>query len=197
VYATGSARTIGNFDVVECLKSASSLLEKFGGHKQAAGLTAKTENLSALYEKILEFARGSGADTLDAEVVTWLDAEVSHRELALDTADQLMHLEPHGVGNSKPQFLIRGLTLLALRRVGNGGKHAQLTFKTQHGTIDGISFSGGEFWSRIAPGSLVDIAAELLLDTWQGRRKMKLRVCDIVSNQENPLVQLLPELAVA
>lgn len=197
IFATGSARTTGNFDVVECLKSARDVLEKFGGHKQAAGLTVKTENLPLFYEKILVFAQTSGAESLETEIPSWLDAEIAHRELVLETADKLAALEPHGVGNSKPQFFISGLTLLAVRRVGSGGKHAQLTFKTKYGTIDGISFSGGEFWSHIAPGSVVDISAELLVDSWQGRKRVKLRVCDLITNQENPLVRLLPELAIS
>ena len=183
--ATGSARTVGEFDVVEALKFASDYLIRFGGHKQAAGLTLKNENLEKFYQKILEFAETNLRDE-DIEQKLLLDAELAAVDLSLATCSLLLQLEPFGVDNHKPKFLIPQMEIISVKQVGKTGQHAQLQLKKDNQNISSIAFNFNLLEKNLNIGDTVDGAAELMQDDWNGNSKVKLRVID-VRNQANIL----------
>lgn len=174
---TGSARTYGNFDMVEALKATAEHLLKFGGHKQAAGLTLATHNLDAFRVAIARYA-AAHMSVEESDVVLELDAELSPAELHLDFFDLLEELQPFGVGNPKPLFLLQDLELQGAKKVGND-KHAQLTFSVAGQPVQGIAFNMAYVCDTVPLGSAVDVAAELIADTWNGMRRLKLRVVDL------------------
>lgn len=174
---TGSARTYGSFDMVEALKATATHLLKFGGHKQAAGLTLATENLESFRVALSRYAN-EHMSTVGQETVLELDAELSSEDLSLDFFDKLEELQPFGVGNPKPIFLIHNAELTGAKKVGND-KHAQLTFSVEGRPLQGIAFSMAYVCDTVPLGSTVDIAGELIADTWNGMRRLKLRVVDI------------------
>jgi single-stranded-DNA-specific exonuclease len=174
---TGSARTVGEFDVVEALKFSSDYLLRFGGHKQAAGLTLKTKNLEKFYQKILEYAEANIKDD-DLQKQLLLDAELLYEDLTLKTCDLLNQMEPFGVDNVKPKFLVRNLNVVFTRGVGKDGSHLQLRLRASGFEVDGILFNCGDFAKTLQMGDTIDVAAELLEDSWNGNRKIKLRIID-------------------
>ncbi len=174
--ATGSARTVGDFSIIEALKKASGYLERFGGHTQAAGLTLKNENLEVFYQAVLSYAETNFS--LKPKVLE-LDAELKVSELNFYTYGLIEKLEPFGVGNPKPKFIIKNLFLNSVKQVGEGGKHAQVVFDWNEGQIGAIGFNMTKSLEQYRTGSEVNVACELIVDFYKGSRKLKLKLMDI------------------
>lgn len=176
--STGSARTVGEFSVVEALKAGGEFLTRFGGHQQAAGLTLKTEHYEAFYQKVLEYADQNLSEE-DLLPQLPLEAEIFARDLNLETLAMLSLFEPFGVGNPHPKFLLKNVLLEALRTVGAASQHVQFGFRADDHTISGIGFNMAYVEKFAKVGDTVDIACELIEDNWNGRKGVKLRVVDI------------------
>jgi single-stranded-DNA-specific exonuclease len=182
IEATGSVRTSGEFDVVAALKSAALLLTRFGGHKQAAGLTLPSNKLDEFYSLILKYAEENPLP--ESEPVLPIDAELREEDLTLDGLDQITQLEPFGAGNPKPRFMVRNATLTSSRLVGNDQKHLQMQVLVGERTIDCIAFNMGYWADKLTLGSRLDLAGELIGDTWQGTKKLKLKLIDIAPHEQ-------------
>jgi single-stranded-DNA-specific exonuclease len=178
IESTGSARSGGGFNMIEALKAAQHLLVRFGGHKQAAGLTVRTEHVETLYEKILEFAEQHAYENVDDKILE-LEAELSEPQLNLQTHELIAQFEPFGVNNPKPKFLIRGAKVITKRAVGAEQKHLQMQLLIGNMTIDTIGFNLAYLAAKLDGYTMIDIAAETLADTWNGTTKFKLRIIDI------------------
>lgn len=176
--ATGSARTVGEFNVVEALKHAAEYLVKFGGHQQAAGLSLKTENFEKFYMKVLEYAEKNLSEA-DLVPTLSLEAELSESDLQATTYQLLASLEPFGVGNPKPKFLIKDLVIQSTRAVGAVSQHLQLNLKKGATAISAIAFNQGFLEKTLKVGNTIEVAAELIEDNWNGRNGVKLRIIDI------------------
>jgi single-stranded-DNA-specific exonuclease len=176
--STGSARTVGEFNVVEALKYASEHLVRFGGHKQAAGLTLKTASYEIFYQMVLEYADKELTEQ-DLQHTLYLEAELSESDFQLSTFNLITQFEPFGVGNPKPKFLVQGLELLQIRPVGAKKQHMQFFFQKGNKKIAGIGFNMPYIEKTFKVGDTVDVAAELIEDTWNGRQGVKLRVVDV------------------
>jgi single-stranded-DNA-specific exonuclease len=174
--ATGSARTVGEFDVVEALKYASKNLTRFGGHKQAAGLTLETKNLDNFYQQLLDYAE---KNVVNGDRVLHLDAELEESQLSIVTCQMLQSFSPFGVGNPAPKFLISGLEVVGVRTVGKQLTHLQLQLKKGNTKISAIGFGFGAFAKNLNLGNTIDVAGELIEDGWNGRREVKIRIVDI------------------
>ncbi len=175
--ATGSARSVGEFNVVEALKHSSSHLVRFGGHKQAAGLTLEVGNFENFYRSMLDFADSNMAE--DDGPVLQVDSELNSDELSVMNYQLLQQLEPYGVGNPKPKFLVKNVKIQSKRLVGQEGQHLQMQLEAWGNLISSIAFNFGERSKTLNVGDEIDIACELLLDTWNGRENLKLRILDI------------------
>lgn len=176
--STGSAR-VGNssFDIVECLKAVQSKLVKFGGHKQAAGLTAKTSELDALYLEILRYADEHPAESGSPTVS--VDATLSEQDLSLSAYEDILLLEPYGAGNTRPIFAIEGARVAGFKAVGARQQHLQLKVVLGDTTMDCIGFNMAYLAPRLDFGKKISLAGELMADSWQGVKKLKMRLIDI------------------
>lgn len=177
VESTGSARTGNNFNIVEALKSASHLLVKFGGHKQAAGLTVRTEHIEVLYEALLNYAEQTQFE--NEEPVLEIDTVIKETDVTLATQEQVSVFEPFGIGNPKPVFMIEGARVVSTRTVGKEQQHLQMTLAIGNVLIDSIAFSMGYLANKLDSNAIIDVAVELLSDEWGGTRKLKLRIIDV------------------
>jgi len=179
--STGSARTVGEFDIMKALKSVSDQLVRFGGHKQAAGLTLETDKFEEFYQQLLRYAETHLKEE-DLQRSLVLDAELSSAYLTLDTLEELKKFEPFGTGNPRPKFAINDCKVLAFRVVGANGQHLQMTLEKNNTTVPSVAFGWGKFAQNLKIGDTINIAAELMEDGWNGRREVKLRVIDIKQN---------------
>lgn len=176
--STGSAR-VGStsFNIVECLKACKSRLVKFGGHKQAAGLTVKTAELSELYSDILKYA--DEHPTEDGPPALEIDAALAEEDLNLTVFDDISQLEPYGAGNTRPVFTVEDCRIISFKAVGATQQHLQIKVILGEAVLDCVGFSMGYLAPRLDVGNKLSIAGELMADTWQGLKKLKMRLIDI------------------
>ena len=171
---TGSARSVGEFDIVAALKHSGHYLVRFGGHKQAAGLTLEDANFEPFYRSLLEYAEiNLSADDLERSLE--LEAELMPESLTLKVFDNLKLLGPFGVGNPSPKFLLKNARIVSQKQVGADGRHLQMQIVTGEKTLPGIAFS----FKPVSLDKSCDIACELLEDGWNGRKQLKLKIIDI------------------
>jgi single-stranded-DNA-specific exonuclease len=175
---TGSARTAGGFDILEAIKFASVHTVRFGGHKQAAGLTVKFEEFESFYGKLLEYAETKVTEESSKKILE-LEAELFGLDLTPNTCSLIANLEPFGVDNNRPKFLLSTVKILSSRTVGAAGKHTQYQLKKDNITLPGIAFNSATLEKNFKVGDTVDAACELILDEWNGRKVLKLRVIDM------------------
>lgn len=178
--AHGSARTVGDFHLLNALENCSDIFVQFGGHAAAAGLQIETSRVDELRKRLDEFTRTAlgGSDPMP---VLNIDAVVTTDTLGLDLLDRLSCLEPFGVGNSKPVFVTRGLTLLRDPLVM---KERHLKFDLADANRkrfeavwwDGVERSNGQ---TFAPGTGIELAYTADANTWQGVRRLQLVVEDL------------------
>lgn len=181
----GSGRSVKGMNLVENLERCSSLLEKFGGHELAAGLSIKRENLPEFKHRINECAREclKGAKiqpTLEA------DCELYPADLTMEQANELYYLEPYGVSNMPPAFIIRNLLIQETALVG-GGKHTRLTLKLGTGSVTAMCFRHNLTELDIYPGDFVDVMFNLDINEFRNQKTLQLLIKDIrlTSNQND------------
>jgi len=173
--ATGSARSIEGFSLHRALARVSHLLDHYGGHDRAAGLTLKTSNIRTLSEEIERMAWESLGDSEPAPCLE-IDAEVPLHALDLETVKRLEDLSPFGSGNPSPLFYSPGLTVLESAIVGE--RHLKLKVRQAGEIREAIGFG-------LAPYHPLDIGTSIhLVHTpgihyWQGRGRVQLRVVDL------------------
>ncbi len=169
---TGSARTAGEFNLIEALKFSSEHLVKFGGHKQAAGLSLQINKFELFYQKILEHAQTNIGE--NQQKVLELEAELNASQLSIVNCQLLNLLEPYGVHNVRPRFLVPNVKILSQRQVGSQSQHLQLQIKVGEKILPAIAFN-----FKPIEQSEVDIACELIEDGWNGRNEVKLKIVDV------------------
>ena len=168
----GSGRSIERFDLHAALVECGPLLERYGGHRMAAGLTIRRERVAAFRERLNAVARASLApDDLGPE--QRVDLELVEGEVSDDLERWGRHLEPCGMGNPAPVFGIRGARLRAPRRVGSN--HLKATLDGVGRGLDAIAFN---WYDRAGglEGMPVDVAFRLERNEWQGRSTLQARV---------------------
>ena len=145
----GSARSAGEIDIYKALSQCADLFERFGGHRQAAGLTLKRENLEAFAQRLSQaVAEQNGGKPVKPTVVC--DGKLTLREVTEETVRWLEKLEPFGMGNSAPRFLCEDAQALSLRAVGAEGRHLKCSFRQGSELRDGIFFGGGTWAGKTA-----------------------------------------------
>ena len=173
----GSGRSVKGMNLVEALASCSDLLEKFGGHELAAGLSVKRKNLPALRERLCEYAR-THIDTTDLSPTLEADAELFPEDITIRQADEFAYLEPFGVGNTAPVFIIRNAEIADVTSVGEG-KHSKLTVKLNTQNVTAMCFRCTLEELDFYPGDRVDIAFALDVNEYMNVRSVQLLVREI------------------
>lgn len=175
--AKGSGRSVTGFNLFGALEYSSGLLEKFGGHELAAGLTIKTDNIEAFREKINEFAK----DHMDDEILTptiSLDAAIKVNYITLDTVHDINKLQPFGVNNPTPTFAVRNIKIHRIS-VMSEGRHLRMTLFKDGKYLDSVGFGMGEFYSYLNEGDYIDVAFALDINDYKGFQNVQLILKDI------------------
>ncbi|HUZ14784.1 MAG TPA: single-stranded-DNA-specific exonuclease RecJ [Gaiellaceae bacterium] len=164
----GSGRSIPSFDLHGAFGACSELLGRWGGHRAAAGLSIKAENVDAFAAAFARHAEGA-LDESDLEPVTRIDAIVGRDEqLSLDLCAELARLAPFGLGNPAPTLLAAGVGVADLATVGDG-KH--LRFRIRRSGRDGgsaIAFGQGPRLDSFRLDDRYDVAFRLEENHWNG-----------------------------
>lgn len=115
--ATGSARSIKGFSIFDTLVECSDLLGKFGGHEQAAGLSMNKDNIDKLRNKVNEIANFNLSDEDMIENIN-VEFELNEDSIDFNLIEELHNLEPFGVSNPTPKFIIRNMEVRSIFRMG-------------------------------------------------------------------------------
>lgn len=180
--AKGSARSITGFDMYEALTSCASLLDHFGGHAAAAGMSFQAERIDQLRDGLNAYA----VERLKPEqLVPQLQADVtcSLADVPIACIEELAMLAPYGMGNPTPKFVITDLQISDIRTMGKESQHLKLALTQVQDeiscSIEGVAFSKGNLSPWMTVGATVDTLAELSVNEWNGVRKPQLLMRDV------------------
>ena len=137
--ARASGRSIPEFDLADAFTGCGELFLRFGGHRGAAGFTARTDLLPAIRGR-LQSAAVPALRGVSLTPVLHIDAEVAVKDLLGDTFEFLRSLAPFGDGNPPPVFMTSGVEATSARQMGSEGKHLRLTLKENGVTWDAVAF---------------------------------------------------------
>ncbi|KXG78210.1 Single-stranded-DNA-specific exonuclease RecJ [Fervidicola ferrireducens] len=173
----GSARSIPGFNIFEALKQLSGMLDKFGGHEQAAGFTIKVNEIENFRSKINELAKSIAKDSWEMKLK--IDMELTPEELTTELAEQLELLKPFGFGNPKPVFVCRNMSIEQIKTVGEKENHLKIRLKKREKEFSAIGFNFGNYKNQLEIAPLIDVAFWLELNEWEGNKKLQLNLKDI------------------
>lgn len=178
----GSGRSVEGFHLYDALRECAPLLEGFGGHRMAAGLSVRRERIEEFARRLRELA------------VTRIEAAREPPDLAIDLelplaavgpelADALRHLGPHGAGNPPPVLAVRNVRLDSPAAVGKEGAHLQATLRDGEAALRAIGFGYGDRLAELRPDDHWDVAFHLERDAWRGRERLQARLLDVRSSR--------------
>ena len=172
----GSGRSIEGFDLHEAVSECSDMLLKFGGHEMAIGLSISEELIEKFTDKLNEIAESKNIKELQPTLP--VEAEITSKEISMDTIKELEALKPYGEGNPMPLFVYRNAKVDGVRLLSNE-KHLKLTLKEDSNIFDAIAFNMDNKKYSIKQGDKVDVLHSLEINTFNGIQKVQLNVKDI------------------
>ena len=175
--AVGSARSVAGFDLVAALGHARELLQKYGGHTQAAGFTLESKNLTDFHLKLLDYA--DQVNLALAEPMLEADLEMAAADVNWEVLEYLEKMAPFGYGNPKPKFLGRDFEVLEYRVVGAQNQHLKLKVRYGEHRLPAIAFNQGFLFGQLQVGRKFDAIFELSQNEWNGNKELELKFFDI------------------
>jgi single-stranded-DNA-specific exonuclease len=169
----GSARSIRGLHLSNSLQRCEHLLEKFGGHEYAGGLSIREGNFP-LFRTQFEAIAQEQLTSEDLVPLLEIDGTLSFAEISFDLATHIEKLEPFGIGNPEPVFMSAGVEVLE-RKDFNGG--ARFRLKQGEKTLSGVAFRREQSPALVA-GAKVDLAYRLAKNEWNGTFALELNVAD-------------------
>ncbi len=172
----GSARSVREFDIYEALKKCEDLLEKFGGHKYAAGLQLSSNNFEKFCER---FEKVVSESILEDQLIRELtiDAELDLNDISWSFYNILQQFAPFGPGNMTPLFMSRNLTNSGSRIVSD--KHLKFALANESNTrVNGIGFDMKHHLPTVTEQK-IDVVYSLEINEWQGNKNIEWRVRDV------------------
>jgi single-stranded-DNA-specific exonuclease len=175
--AHGSCRSIPSFNMLAALESCGEVMSKFGGHKQAAGLTLETGRIRELRARVNDFADERLAPD-DLRPRLWIDGSLTFRSINEQVVSELSTLAPFGAGNPCPIFRTSRVEIVdGPRRLKE--RHLKMAFKQDGRILRGIAWRASERESFVAEHrAAIDLAFSLENDTYNGERYLQLSVAD-------------------
>ncbi len=182
--ATGSARSVDGFDLYKAIEACSDLLDSFGGHMYAAGLTMKIENIPMFIDR---FEKVVSESILPHQMIPQIeiDAEIMLRQITPKFYSILKQFTPHGPGNMKPVFVTRNVFDYGTSKlVGKDRDHLKLELIEEHSgsIVQGIGFSMGGFMERVKGGEPFDVCYTIEENVYNGTTSLQIMVKDIRFN---------------
>jgi single-stranded-DNA-specific exonuclease len=184
---TGSARSVHGFDLYDAIESCSDLLENFGGHLYAAGLTLKEENLMTFCERIEKSISKAIIPEMQTPVVD-VDARLNFSQITPKFLRILKQFQPFGPGNSAPVFLTENVYDNGMgRKVGAEGGHLKLELIQEshpYHHISAIGFNMAYFFDHIKAGNPIDVCYSIVENYYRGAANTQLRIKDMHERDE-------------
>ena len=173
--AKGSARSIRGINIVEIIREVRGDLLSVGGHPLAAGFSLTTSNVELVTQRLLAVAQAK----IDPQLLVKtkrVECELPHPLATLSTAQELTKFEPFGMGNMRPRFLLKNISILDVRTLGKSGKHCKLLIALETGTqVPVLWWNCGEI-DQQELASRTELAVKLDSNEWHGKQSLQLVV---------------------
>lgn len=174
----GSGRSVKGFNLVTALAECEDLLEKYGGHELAAGLSLRRGNLDSFRERLNQYARPILNNLENIQVIE-ADKIISADDLTLNFANELSSLiEPCGQHNPMPAFIMTDVNITSVRGIG-AGKHIKLILEKGGKKFTGLWFGVAESQNRFKVGDMVDVLFTVGINHFNGITELQLIVTDM------------------
>lgn len=178
----GSGRSIKGFNLYEALKAMGSHLERFGGHELAAGLTITREKVEVFEEEINRYA-DKMIKLEDMVPTVVVEGELSEEDISIQTVNDINQLQPFGVGNTVPVFVIKGVEIVDIMAMSND-KHLNFTVQKGDRKISALAFSVSSTQCPFTPGDRVDMIGTIDHNTYRGGDSIQFVIGDMRLSQE-------------
>lgn len=182
----GSARSIDGFNIYEAFKECEDLLEQFGGHEYAAGLTIDKENLEEFRRRIDEIAENNLTEE-DFKPELKIACDLDLNDVDMRFWKLLSQFEPFGPGNMRPIFVTKNVRVVGVPTIVGKGHLKMKVAQNGSGVFDVIGFNMHEYLPvvRNSEEQQLDIAYSLEENEWNGRRTLQIRLRDVQINEGN------------
>jgi single-stranded-DNA-specific exonuclease len=175
--AHGSCRSIPSFDMLAGLESCATVMTRFGGHRQAAGLTVEAARIRELRARVNEYA-DARLQPDDLRPRLWIDGALGFRGITAQVASELTALAPFGAGNPSPVFRTSRVEVIDGPRLLKD-RHLKMAFRQDGRVMRGVAWRAAEREPFVAEHrAAIDLAYSLEQDTWNGERYLQLSVAD-------------------
>lgn len=180
-FATGSARSVQGYDLYQAIEACSDLLESFGGHMFAAGLTLRKENIAPFMEKFEKYVYST---IKDEQLVPrlFIDTELSFAEISEEYFRIMSQFQPFGPDNMSPVFVSRNVCDTGFgRMVGSSGEHLKLNLcqESSQKVLPAIAFCQANHFEYIKSGNPFDICYSIEMNEFRGNKNLQLNIRDI------------------
>jgi single-stranded-DNA-specific exonuclease len=173
----GSGRSIKGFNLFKALTFCGDLLDRFGGHEMAAGISIQTSRIEELRRRINEYA---DSVLTDADMLPCLrvDAFVGRGEITEESVREIGKMAPFGESNPNPYFGYMAMKIADIKTL-SGGKHLKLRLTDGSFSVDAIGFGLGELAGQYSAGDAIDAVFTPDINVWNGTEKVQLYLRDI------------------
>ena len=177
-FLKGSARAVEGYHLFELLNECQDLIERFGGHALAAGITFAPENLQALEDKMNELLQ-------EVEVTSSLQVDLSLplADLNISFVEQLSILAPFGEGNRPPVIELKNVYVKNVKPIGNKLQHLKFTLYQDKHSVDVIAFNQAPLAMYLTPDTLFSFVGEAKINEWNGNRSVQFHFIDVLCNE--------------
>ena len=177
-FLKGSARAVEGYHLFELLNKCQDLIERFGGHALAAGITFAPENLQALEDKMNELLQ-------EVEVTSSLQIDLSLplADLNISFVEQLSILAPFGEGNRPPVIELKNVYVKNVKPIGNKLQHLKFTLYQEKHSVDVIAFNQAPLAMYLTPDTLFSFVGEAKINEWNGNRSVQFHFIDVLCNE--------------
>lgn len=186
-FVTGSARSVHGFDLYSSIESCADLLENFGGHVYAAGLTLKEENLPEFSRRMDEYVGAHLSDEMLTPVIE-VDSMLDFSQISPKFLRILKQFQPFGPGNQTPVFLTENVYDSGSgHTVGGGGAHMKLDLIQEaqpYRPIPAIAFNMASHFDHIKAGNPFDVCYSIVENYYRGSSSLQLRIRDLKEREE-------------
>ncbi len=186
-FVTGSARSVHGFDLYGAIENCADLMENFGGHVYAAGLTLKEENLPEFCKRMNEFVAGKITPEMLTPIVE-IDSRLDFSQITPKFLRILKQFQPFGPGNANPVFLTEDVyDAGGGRKVGAGGVHLKLDLMQEthpYHQIAAIGFNMADNYDYIKAGNPIDVCYSVVENFYRGSSTIQLRLKDMRERED-------------
>lgn len=176
----GSFRSIPGLNIIGILEQCGDMLEKFGGHDQAAGMTIRNDRLESFYERFNGLVETALTGIVTEPELT-IDLNLHSHDVSLELSRSLGELQPFGEGNPEPVFALESVRLAGVRTVGKDNQHWKLSVERPDGLtpLDVVGWSLVKVYPDLAPGMRLDLAGVIAENAWNGRSSVQMVLKDL------------------